>query len=148
MQEKSIIIIGDTPAIYVCAIYLFTANIKPLVIRKDMGLDYVCTYTPGLEATKEEYNQKCYEQAKSMGVEILDCKSIKVSKNKAAFTVDDGNKTFNADILVTDCGLDGISCENDSDNIFVVANKLLEKEAIVIAGIGCEIAFKIKEIIQ
>ncbi|ELA41729.1 uncharacterized protein VICG_01233 [Vittaforma corneae ATCC 50505] len=145
MAEKRIVILGDSPATYTCAIYLFTANIRHLVIRHSFALDYKCTFVPGLDATRDEYNQKCYEQAKNMGVEIAE------SNNKCTVTTENGkflikydSNTILADFLVSDVDLD---LGNDK-NLFVVENKLPEREAIVVAGVGCMIAFEIKEAVH
>lgn len=145
MTEKKIVILGDTPATYICAIYLFTANIKHLVVRHNFAMDYKCTFTPGLEATKDEYNQKCYEQAKNMGVEIAESNSrCTVARQDGKFLVNYGSSAILADFLVSDVDL-GIG--NDK-SLFIVQDMLLEKEAIVVAGVGCMIAFKIKETVH
>lgn len=144
MKEKSIVIIGDSPATYICAIYLFTANIKPLVIRKDLSLDYVCTFAPGVEANKEEYNQKCYEQAKNMGIDVMESDKVEVSKDGAKFKISTDSKNVECDILVLDKNT-GLKLD---ENLFIVNDLMLEKEAIVVAGTGCMIAFEIKELLN
>lgn len=140
MLRKKIVIVGDSPATYVCGIYLYTANIQPVIIRNKMGLEYKCTVTPGLDLTKEEYDQRCYEQAANMGLDIREGKSVSVTKKDNFVVSYDGN-TIEADILVTDVslGLPG------SENLYVIESLILEREAIVVAGAGCVVAFEIKD---
>lgn len=144
MQNKRIIIIGDSPATYICGIYLHTANIPVTILRSDMNLDYSCTFVPGVEANKKEYNQKCHDQAKHMGIEVVDGEGVKVTQKDDIFTVSFGSKSIEADIIVSDMSV-GLKA---NDNIFIVDNLILEREAIVIAGTGCMIAFEIKEMVQ
>lgn len=145
MKEKSIVIIGDSPATYICAIYLFTANIKPVVIRKDLSLEYICTFAPGVEADKEEYNRKCYEQAKNMGIDIQDASDIEITKDGDRFKMSVDSKAMESDILVLDRNITGLKLD---ENLFIVSDLMLEKEAIVVAGTGCMIAFEIKDIMN
>lgn len=144
MQDKKIIIIGDSPATYICGIYLHTANISPIIIKKDMNLSYECTFAPGVEAGKEEYIQKCHDQAKHMGIAILEAEIVTASESNGKFIVKHDDKTIECDILVADMPL-GLK---SNDNLFVIDDLLLEKEAIVVAGTGCTVAFEIKEIMQ
>jgi thioredoxin reductase len=144
MQDKKIILIGDSPAIYICAIYLHTANISPLIIKKNMNLDYLCSFVPGVEGGKEEYNQKCYEQAKHMGITISECSTVTVTEFDNKFTVKYDENTIEGDIVVSDTSLD----LKLNDNVFIIDDLLLEREAIVVAGTGCTIAFEIKELLE
>ena len=144
MQDKKIVIIGDSPATYICAIYLHTANICPIIIKKDMNLSYLCTFVPGIEAGKEEYTQKCYEQAKHMGITIFECKTLKVTESNSKYTIKYDDGLIEADIVVADSSLD----LRTNDNLFIVDDLLLEREAIVVAGTGCTIAFEIKELME
>jgi thioredoxin reductase len=140
MQKRRIVIVGDSPATYVCGIYLYTANIQPVIIRNSMGLDYRCTVIPGLDLTGEEYNQKCYEQAANMGLDIREGRSVSATKGDR-FVVSYDGYTIEADILVTDesLGLPG------SGDLYVIESLILEREAIVVAGAGCVAAFEIKD---
>lgn len=140
MLERKIVIVGDSPATYVCGIYLYTANIQPIIIRSNMNLDYKCTVLPGLDLTGEEYNQKCYEQAANMGLDIREGKNVSVTK-KEKFIVSCDGCTVEADILVTDVSL-GL---RGSDDLYVIEDLIFEREAIVVAGAGCVAAFEIKD---
>lgn len=139
-MPKKIVIVGDSPATYVCGIYLYTANIQPVIIRSRMGLDYNCTVLPGLDLTKEEYVQRCCDQAANMGLDVREGKSVSATK-KDRFVVSYDGSTIEADILVTDVSL-GLQ---ESDSLYVIEDLALEKEAIVVAGAGCVVAFEIKD---
>lgn len=143
MKNLKIAIIGDSPATYVCAIYLFTANIKPVVIRNKMKFDYSCKILPGLEANKEEYDQKCYEQAANMGINIIKADTLKVRTNDGQhkYLIEYDNQVIEADIIVTDISL-GIDA---SETMYIVEDMVYSKEAIILGGEGCKIAFHIKE---
>lgn len=144
-SNKSIVIIGDSPATYICSIYLHTANIKHLVIRSPSDLDYKCTFVPAMDNTKEEYNQKCYEQVKNMKINIVETQNkCDVTKEGEQFVIKYDNNTVTADYLVSDIDLK----IGNFKNLFIVEEKLLEKEAIVVAGVGCMIAFEIKELVN
>jgi len=140
MKDSRIVLIGDTPAIYVCSIYLHTANAEHTVIRKDLGLQYTCNVLPGLEASKEEYNQKCYEQVVNMGIEVVSAESVSVSTNGNYLVKYDG-KTIEADIVVTDRSLGSPA----SENMYIVEDRITRKEGIILGGEGCKIAFAIKD---
>lgn len=144
MQDKKIVIIGDSPAAYTCAIYLFTANMSPIIIKKDMNLEYSCTFVPGVDAEKAEYNQRCLDQAKHMGITIFEAEKISVVEANNKYTVNYDDKSIESDVLVLDMPLN----LKQKENLFIVDSLLLEREAIVVAGVGCMIAFEIKEMIH
>lgn len=145
MKNIKIVLIGDSPAIYVCGIYLYTANVKPLIIRKDLGLEYECTVLPGLRKTKAEYVQSCYEQAYNMKIEIQDAKQLKIeSIENDKFRIEYDGKMVEADIVVSDVSL-GIE---PSKSVYIVEDRLLANEGIVLGGEGCAIAFEIKDILN
>lgn len=144
MEDKKIVILGDSPATYTCGIYLFTANLQPVIIKKNMGLDYICTFVPGLDVDKNEYNKKCHDQASNMGITIYNTEKIDISEVNGKFILKYDKNVIECDILVSDMPLSLKS----NENLFVVENLLLEKEAIVVAGVGCMIAFEIKDMIH
>jgi thioredoxin reductase len=144
MHDKKIVILGDSPATYTCGIYLFTANLQPVIIKKNMGLDYICTFVPGLDVDKNEYNKKCHDQASNMGITIYNTEKIDISEVNGKFIVKYDENVIECDILVSDMPLSLKS----NENLFVVENLLLEKEAIVVAGVGCMIAFEIKDMVH
>jgi len=87
-KNVPVVYIGDSPGIYVSAIYMLTANHPPVIIRKDCGLKYQCTCVPGLPGVnKEEYLEKCYLQAKNMGIKIIEGKNVKIRKEGGLFYV-------------------------------------------------------------
>lgn len=143
-DSKSIILIGDSPAIYVCAIYLYTANLFPLIVRTAQNLNYKCTAVPGVDATKEEYNEKCYLQAKNMGIQIEDASKVQVKSDNGKYEVYYNEKSRICKFLVSDVSMN----VGSSDCVFVVDDLIYEREAIVVAGTGCMIAFEIKDIIN
>lgn len=140
----SIVIVGDSPATYICAIYLFTANIKPLVVRASLPLEYNCTFVPGLEVGKAEYTSRCCEQAKNMGIEVVEGKECSVKSEDGRYTVTYGTESVTADYLVLDSDMG----QGKAERVFVVDQMVLEREAIEIAGVGCMIAFKIKDLLH
>lgn len=139
-MQKKIVIVGDSPATYVCAIYLYTANIQPVIVKTRMGLDYDCNVLPGLDLTKEEYIQRCCEQAANMGLDIREGKNVSVTREDR-FVVSYDGSIIEADILVTDVSL-GLQ---ESDSLYIIEDLILEREAIVVAGAGCVVAFEIKD---
>lgn len=139
-MQKKIVIVGDSPATYVCAIYLYTANIQPVIVKTRMCLDYDCNVLPGLDLTKEEYIQRCCEQAANMGLDIREGKNVSVTREDR-FVVSYDGSIIEADILVTDVSL-GLK---ESDSLYIIEDLILEREAIVVAGAGCVVAFEIKD---
>lgn len=146
MEDKKIIIVGDTPGTYVCAIYLFTANIPLTVVRAAQGLEYDCTSVAGLPgATKESFLADCCAQVRHMGIEVLDGEGVEIKKNGGAFTVTNGGRPMDADILIVDRNVGGFSKQ---ENFFVIEDEMHGyKEAIVVAGAGCKTAFRAKELL-
>lgn len=144
-RHYTAMIIGDSPATYICAIYLFTANISTLVVRHKLPLEYECTFSPGLDADKDEYTQRCCEQAKNMGIEVIDgdkcvVKNVRTCDSEK-YAVDYDGSVVEADFIVVDSEMG----QGNDKYAFVVDRMVLEREAIVVAGTGCMIAFDIKE---
>jgi len=142
MKKLRIAVVGDTPGTYVCAIYLFTANIPLTVVRTATDLEYACGYVPGLAGiSKEEFLESSYRQAKNMGVAIIDAGSVAISRKDGVFVVETGSSTVEADILVLDRNGYGIT---QTEHLHVIEAEMECREAIVVAGAGCKIAFAIK----
>ncbi len=147
LGSKTIFLVGDSPAIYVCAIYLYTANIKPIVLRRNFSWDYTCNVFPGLNLSKTEIDSNCYEQARHMGIKIIESAKFNVFKEQNKYVIELDDTTINADILVADSELNNIK---PSESLFIVKERLNNslQESIIIAGEGCKIAFEIKDLIN
>lgn len=140
-----VILIGDSPAISTCAIYIHTANIPVLVLNTPSALAKTCTHIPGRPGvTAEEYRRDCLEQAKAMGITVLDCTALAVQESDDTFMVTINEQTVTGTCLVTDVA-EGFPV---SKRAFAVASNIQSDEALEVAGAGCRIAFYVKEILS
>lgn len=153
MKNFKITIIGNSPGVCVCAIYLKTANIPLSFIRKDMKLKFGCSYVAGLpNTTADQFNENSFLQVKNMDIMYVDSWDIEsmTLKNKKIVLkyVTSGTATdsdFTTDILVLDKNIYNLE---KSENIFIIEEYAQNEECIEIASAGCKIAFAIKEILN
>ncbi|KAI4290829.1 hypothetical protein PAPHI01_0103 [Pancytospora philotis] len=145
MKEARVFLVGDSPGIYVCAIYLFTANIPITVIRQASSLEYGCRYVAGLpRITKAEFDERCMQQAKDMGISVLDGAGCSIACRDGVFFIRNGESEHEADYVVLDQELPDLEGQ---ENVFTIESFVQVREAIDVAGAGCKAAFKLKELL-
>ncbi|ORE00599.1 hypothetical protein A0H76_2196 [Hepatospora eriocheir] len=146
-----IVLVGNSPATTICAIYLKTANKKVFVIRDDSELGYKTTVLPGYKGTQSEYNNECFRQAINIVGEenYLECKSTEIVVGEKNIIVNNRKIDFN--LLVVDSHE---TYQINDKNIISVVNFMKDhegltdevyNEAIILASMGCKIAYMIKE---
>ncbi|KAI5151083.1 hypothetical protein ENBRE01_1889 [Enteropsectra breve] len=142
MPSSRTLIIGDTPGTYICAIYIFTANLPVKIIKKPTVLSYKCTFVPGCPGTtKEKFNNDTFLQAKNMGIEIEENEKPTVEYKNGKYIVN--NEEYEYLVLDTED-----AAIEKSKNLFFIEKELIYDEAIEVAGAGCKVAFHIKEAIS
>ena len=142
-MSGQILAVGCSPGIYMCAIYLFTANIAVKVIHSESELEYECGMIAGLEEiSKEKFNEDCKAQAKNMGINVVEGKRVEIiEENGIQKIMVDGIKE-EYDYLVLDKKINNLK---EQENVFCISDLVKYNQAIVVAGAGCKIAFKIKD---
>ncbi|KAI5168311.1 hypothetical protein PAEPH01_0024 [Pancytospora epiphaga] len=146
MGERTIVLVGDSPGIYVCAIYLHTSNTPFKLIRKNLSLQYGCQFVPGIPyITASDFNERCKLQAENMGIEVIQAKEVGIEDCGDTFRVNDGFNTYLTEILVLD---NNIYSFKPRDNLFVISDSVRVNEAIDVAGSGCKTAFKVRAYLE
>lgn len=146
MKKVDIVLVGSSPGIHVCAIYLHTANIPLTVVVHDCGLSYRCGYVagiPGIDAG--EFTKRCRQQVENMEVCVVDGGDLKITREGEQYTVVASGNSYRADILVLDRDVDNLASNR---NVLLIENEVYCEEAIDVAGAGCRVAFAIKEIVS
>lgn len=139
-------IYGDSPGAYVCAIYLYTANIPVVVIKAPSSLKYNCQYVAGLpDITNPTFNEGCMKQARHVGIEVVDGAGATVALKDGLYTSDVNGVTYSADYIVTD---ERNTRFSNANTYFSVEDFIMVPEAIDVAAAGCKVAFEIKEILS
>lgn len=145
MSQKRIVLVGDTPGTYVCAIYLHTANIPVTVVRTAVPFEYDCKLVAGLPGiTKEQFLENCYQQVNNMGILVIRTEEAEIATNGSEYTITTSSNTWTADILLVDRNVYGLA---KSECLFSIEEEVEAGEAILLAGAGCRIAFYIKELV-
>lgn len=78
-----------------------------------------------------------------MGIKVVDSGSVSISKDDDTFVIETKEGTIEADILVLDRNNYNISA---TENLYIIEDEMECREAIVVAGAGCKVAFSIKGI--
>lgn len=146
MKKLDIIVVGDSPGTYVCAIYLHTANVPLTVVAKSLGLEYDCQYIAGIpDISSGEFSERCRQQAANMDIRIIEGPDLEIMYNEDHYTVKIAGKVHRADILILDKNPGDVV---HSDNLLLIKDKMTCNEAIDVAGAGCKVAFAVKELLE
>ena len=148
MAKDRVVIIGNTPGVCVCAIYLFTANVPVTVIRTDRQYDLPCSFVAGLPGISyQEFLDRSFEQAVHMKIPVITASefSVEYISQKNSYAVSVPDEEIEGRFLV-------VSSREEyapgSDKGFFSIDDVSEmKEAVVEAGAGCKVAFSIKEVV-
>lgn len=151
---EEVVIIGGSPAVYMCGIYNHTANISPVIVKTDSqsNLDFRGSdMVSGVDAgSPEEFVRLMEEQAKNMGIRVVEAGSVGIEQTDSGFRVRVCNKTYETKSLV----IDDKHVEEeyrrvlDSKGVFYTSDRTSHREAVVMAGAGCKTAFDVKEFIE
>lgn len=151
---QKVVIVGGSPAAYMCSIYVHTANIPPLVVKTHSrsnfdfsGADKVA----GVAAqSAEEFTGLVEQQARNMGIAVVEESVQDMFRDGDVFTVVTDAGSHQAESLVVDdweleSRFRSVLGEQD---VFYTSDRISHREAIVVASAGCKTSFDIKECIE
>lgn len=153
-MERKVIIVGGSPAAYMCGIYVHTANISPLIIKTTSRSNFDFSGSDkiaGVNAkTAEEFTALVEEQAMNMGIRVQKDDVVDVRRSDEVFKVYTSNGTYETRSLVIDdrCVEEKYRSLLGGQGVFYTNDRISHKEAIVVTGAGCKTSFDVKEFIE
>ncbi|ORD93304.1 hypothetical protein ECANGB1_270 [Enterospora canceri] len=136
-----VVIVGDTPAAAVCAIYLKTANIETVLLRSKSGYEYTCTAVACVDDL-DNFTSNTFKQVEYLGVPVMEETVASITKKDDHFLIKTGETEHVATVVVSETDLFGLS---GTANYHVILGGEKKSEAILLAAEGCKTAFRIKE---
>lgn len=152
-QMEKAIIIGSSPAAYMCAIYMHTANITPLIIKtRGTDLDFSGSENvAGVNAnTPEEFTALVEAQTRNMGIRVMEDEVLDISRSSNMFKVRTNGEVHETKSLIIDdsCMEGKYRQELGNEGVFYTNDRISHREAIVVASAGCKTSFDVKEFIE